>query len=194
MARAGDDGVAGDGAGGVAGDGAGGVTGGRAELPPLVPLAEYRAAQKEVVAGKGGCSGYVIGVCVMLVLVLGVAALKDQTLSFSYADEIVASSYATLGLSSDADMAAVRKAYRKLARIYHPDTTSLEDKDAAHRRFVEIARAYKNIKSLAQDGRATVEDVQYDSDRMAHPVTPPPPPRSRPRPRTRRARASRPRR
>jgi DnaJ-class molecular chaperone len=47
--------------------------------------------------------------------------------------------YAILGVARDADEAAIRKAYRKLARRYHPDVSP--DK-ASEERFKEITRAY----------------------------------------------------
>src|SRR3954471_4683045 len=48
--------------------------------------------------------------------------------------------YAVLGVPKDADKGAIRKAYRKLARQYHPDANSGDAK--ADEKFKEIAEAY----------------------------------------------------
>ena len=48
--------------------------------------------------------------------------------------------YEVLGVSRDADQDAIRRAYRKLARQYHPDLNSDED---AEERFKELGEAYE---------------------------------------------------
>lgn len=48
--------------------------------------------------------------------------------------------YKTLGVAHDADLKAVKTAYRKLARKYHPDVST--ETDAAER-FKEVAEAYE---------------------------------------------------
>lgn len=48
--------------------------------------------------------------------------------------------YEVLGVSHDADQDAIRRAYRKLARQYHPDLNSDED---AEERFKELGEAYE---------------------------------------------------
>jgi curved DNA-binding protein len=48
--------------------------------------------------------------------------------------------YDVLGVSHDADQDAIRSAYRKLARKYHPDLNSEED---AEERFKELGEAYE---------------------------------------------------
>ncbi|HEY4371579.1 MAG TPA: DnaJ C-terminal domain-containing protein [Burkholderiales bacterium] len=51
--------------------------------------------------------------------------------------------YEILGVPRDADEAAVKQAYRKLARKYHPDVSKAKD---AEERFKEIAEAYSTLK------------------------------------------------
>lgn len=51
--------------------------------------------------------------------------------------------YAVLGISRDADTEQVKKAYRKLARQYHPDVSKAPDAEA---RFKDIAEAYATLK------------------------------------------------
>jgi DnaJ-class molecular chaperone len=52
--------------------------------------------------------------------------------------------YDTLGVPRDSNEETVKKAYRKLALVYHPDKNS--DPDAAAK-FQEISKAYKDITS-----------------------------------------------
>ncbi|MCB1739440.1 MAG: DnaJ domain-containing protein [Gammaproteobacteria bacterium] len=51
--------------------------------------------------------------------------------------------YATLGLPRDADQTAIKQAYRRLARKYHPDVS--EEPDAANR-FKGVREAYEVLK------------------------------------------------
>ncbi len=51
--------------------------------------------------------------------------------------------YATLGVERDVDQGALRKAYRALARKYHPDVSEEPDADA---RFKAITEAYDVLK------------------------------------------------
>ena len=48
--------------------------------------------------------------------------------------------YEVLGISKNADKAAIKKAYRKLAKKYHPDTNAGDPK--AEERFKEVTEAY----------------------------------------------------
>lgn len=48
--------------------------------------------------------------------------------------------YKVLGIANDADLKAIKTAYRKLARKYHPDVSDEHD---AEKRFKEVAEAYE---------------------------------------------------
>ena len=52
--------------------------------------------------------------------------------------------YKVLGVAPDADEKAIKTAYRKLARQYHPDVS---DEQGAEERFKEISEAYEVLKS-----------------------------------------------
>lgn len=64
--------------------------------------------------------------------------------------------YAVLGVTKDADSATIKKAYRKLAKQYHPDRNP--DDEAATERFKSIGEAYA-VLSDAQERK------QYDAIR-----------------------------
>ena len=64
--------------------------------------------------------------------------------------------YAALGVPKDADDAAIKKAYRKLARKYHPDQN--QGDEAAEAKFKEIGEAY----AVLSDPK---EREQYDAIR-----------------------------
>ncbi|MBJ3815165.1 curved DNA-binding protein [Shimwellia pseudoproteus] len=51
--------------------------------------------------------------------------------------------YAILGVKRDDDLKAIKTAYRRLARKYHPDVSSENDAEA---RFKEVAEAYEVLK------------------------------------------------
>ena len=68
--------------------------------------------------------------------------------------------YATLGVSTSADAAAIKKAYRKLARQLHPDANPGDE--VAERRFKEVGEAYAVLSDPEQR-------KQYDAIRtMSH--------------------------
>jgi molecular chaperone DnaJ len=68
--------------------------------------------------------------------------------------------YAILGVPADADSAAIKKAYRKLARTLHPDQNPGDA--ASEKRFKEIGEAYAVLS-------APEERKQYDAIRsMSH--------------------------
>ena len=64
--------------------------------------------------------------------------------------------YGILGLTSDATLADVKKAYRKLARQHHPDRTNADP--GAIDRFRRITEAYEYLSAHLKDnahGNAT---------------------------------------
>jgi molecular chaperone DnaJ len=68
--------------------------------------------------------------------------------------------YAMLGVPTDAGQDAIKKAYRKLARVHHPDANAGDA--AAERKFKEIGEAYAVLSDPEQR-------KQYDAVRtMAH--------------------------
>lgn len=56
--------------------------------------------------------------------------------------------YATLGVAKDADAATIKKAYRKLARKWHPDQNPGDKK--AEEKFKEIGEAYSVLSDAKQ--------------------------------------------
>lgn len=62
--------------------------------------------------------------------------------------------YQILGLERDADQAAIKRAYRKLARKYHPDVSKEEQ---AEDRFKEVSEAYEVLKD--PEKRAAYDQV-----------------------------------
>lgn len=54
--------------------------------------------------------------------------------------------YATLGVDRKATPDEIKKAYRKLARKFHPDNPSVSDREEAERKIKEINEAYEVLK------------------------------------------------
>jgi curved DNA-binding protein len=76
--------------------------------------------------------------------------------------------YKVLGLEPGADDKAVKTAYRKLARKYHPDVSKEKD---AENQFKEVAEAYEVLKSAEK--RAEYDELrQYGQ--QGRPFEPPP--------------------
>ena len=68
--------------------------------------------------------------------------------------------YKILGVPEDADAKAIKTAYRKLARKFHPD---LSEETDAEERFKEVAEAYEVLKD--KEKRAEYDNVkQYGGD------------------------------
>jgi curved DNA-binding protein len=62
--------------------------------------------------------------------------------------------YAALGVAADASPDDIKKAYRKLARKYHPDVSKAADAEA---RFKQAAEAYGTLKD--PDRRASYDAI-----------------------------------
>lgn len=69
--------------------------------------------------------------------------------------------YDVLGVSRDATESQIAKAYRKLAKIYHPDKDPSED---AKKKFVEVANAYE---ILGNEEKRRIYD-QYGEEGLKH--------------------------
>ncbi|KAJ0057641.1 hypothetical protein NL108_011579 [Boleophthalmus pectinirostris] len=71
--------------------------------------------------------------------------------------------YDVLGVSRDASKAEIARAYRQLARRFHPDSTRFraepgaESAEEAHQRFLQIATAYETLKD--EDSRREYDDM-----------------------------------
>lgn len=64
--------------------------------------------------------------------------------------------YAILDVPRTADLDEIKKAYRKLARTYHPDVSKVPDAEA---RFKEAAEAYATLKDTAK--RAAYDELGH---------------------------------
>lgn len=77
--------------------------------------------------------------------------------------------YQVLGVSRDASEEEIKKAYRKLSRIYHPDANiNNPNKDQAEEKFKEIQQAYDRIMKERERGSGSYGNYQqqgsYDGD------------------------------
>lgn len=78
--------------------------------------------------------------------------------------------YALLGVPPDADAAAVKAAYRKLARKYHPDVST---EAGAEEKFKEVSEAYEVLSDATR--RADYDQLRaYGGSRRGRPFEPPP--------------------
>lgn len=64
--------------------------------------------------------------------------------------------YETLGVPRNADLDQIKKAYRKLARTYHPDVSKAPDAEA---RFKDAAEAYATLKDTGK--RAAYDELGH---------------------------------
>lgn len=64
--------------------------------------------------------------------------------------------YAVLGVSRNASMDEIKKAYRQLSRVYHPDANiNNPNKDRAEEKFKQIQEAYNQIVYEKEHGSGT---------------------------------------
>lgn len=82
--------------------------------------------------------------------------------------------YATLGVPKTATEAEIRKAFRKLARQYHPDVAQAKDKATAEAKFKEINEAQEVLTD--PEKRRKYDELGPDWERLQH--APPPPRRT----------------
>lgn len=76
--------------------------------------------------------------------------------------------YKVLGVETGADDAAIKTAYRNLARKYHPDVSKEKD---AEQQFKEVAEAYEVLKTAEK--RAEYDELRQYSQ-QGQPFEPPP--------------------
>ncbi len=69
--------------------------------------------------------------------------------------------YSVLGVSRDADGDEIKKAFRKLARLYHPDVAA--DKATAEAKFKEINEAYEVLGDPAKRRRYDTLGAEWQS-------------------------------
>lgn len=77
--------------------------------------------------------------------------------------------YQLLGVSPDADSKAIKTAYRKLARKYHPD---MNPDPGAEEKFKEVAEAYEVLKDEGR--RAEYDELRQRGGRRETGFEPPP--------------------
>lgn len=77
-----------------------------------------------------------------------------------------------LGVPAGASQAEIRRAFKRLARAYHPDAASREGQSDAHRRFLELQAAYE---ALLGGGRSLPEQPGAYSASRARPWARPEP-------------------
>ncbi|PWH84897.1 DnaJ domain-containing protein [Brumimicrobium oceani] len=62
----------------------------------------------------------------------------------------IALAFRVMGLSENASQAEVKKAYRRLVKLHHPDvfaTQGIEHQEIAQKRFIEIQKAYEILET-----------------------------------------------
>ena len=84
-------------------------------------------------------------------LELGVSYDSHNELRKKYSLDPFKTPYSILEISSDASNEEIKKAYRKLASLHHPDRVSTgneEVRQEAHLKFLEIQSAYKELEKV----------------------------------------------
>ena len=86
-----------------------------------------------------------------IVLLLGISYEQHNKIREKYALEALKTPYNILNISSDASNEEVKRAYRNLISLCHPDRVAHEGKEAvekAHMKFLEIQAAYQELESV----------------------------------------------
>ncbi|KAG2448958.1 hypothetical protein HYH02_005712 [Chlamydomonas schloesseri] len=73
--------------------------------------------------------------------------------------------YKVLGVDKSAGDREIKRAYRELAKKYHPDKVSAEEREASEAQFREIAEAYE---VLSDEGKRQAYDSGQDLEEMQH--------------------------
>lgn len=58
--------------------------------------------------------------------------------------------YVILQIPADSSLAAIRQAFRRLAKLHHPDKARHEGSDVDEKRFSEISEAYETLRDPAK--------------------------------------------
>ena len=86
-----------------------------------------------------------------IVFLLGISYEEHNKIREKYSLEALKTPYNILNISSDASNEEVKRAYRNLISICHPDRVAYEGKEAvekAHIKFLEIQAAYQELESV----------------------------------------------
>jgi curved DNA-binding protein CbpA len=83
--------------------------------------------------------------------------------------------YALLGLQASASIADIKKAYHRLSKLYHPDTTELPE-DIARVKFQRLNEAYATLSNLDRRSLYDLKIGYFKDDRLT-PDLPPQQPR-----------------
>jgi DnaJ like chaperone protein len=86
-----------------------------------------------------------------VVLLLGLSYDQHNKIRIKYSLGIIKTPYHVLKIPSDASNEEVKKAYRSLSSVYHPDRVAHEGEQAvedAHLKFLEIQAAYQELEKV----------------------------------------------
>lgn len=86
-----------------------------------------------------------------VVILLGLSYDQHNKIRIKYSLAILKTPYHVLGISSDASNEEVKKAYRSLISVCHPDRVAHEGDEAteaAHLKFLEIQAAYQELETM----------------------------------------------
>lgn len=95
---------------------------------------DARAEQLAAVLGWRGM-GFVVGWLLLLVLLIKLTSMQGEEM-FSF------NPYKILGVEEGADPKEVKKAFRKLSLLYHPDKNTGEGAQAAADMFIKVTKAH----------------------------------------------------
>ncbi|CAN4078741.1 unnamed protein product [Withania somnifera] len=70
---------------------------------------------------------------------------RYSALSFDFVHASPASFYEILGIPMGATIQDIKAAYRRLARVYHPDVAAIDQKDSSTDDFMKIHTAYSTL-------------------------------------------------